>query len=53
MSEEELSNIFIAQMKAIKHRLPRNHVLNLLDRIQKILSAVESYLGKEEENGGI
>jgi len=53
MSEEELSNIFIAQMKAIKYRLPKQHILQLLDRIQKILTAVESYLGKGEEDGRI
>ncbi len=53
MSEEELSNIFVAQMKAIKYRLPKQHVLNLLERLQKILAAVESYLGKKGDEDGV
>lgn len=53
MNEEELSNIFIAQLKAIKYRLPVRHSLELLRRLQIVLSAIESYLGKEDQKDGI
>jgi hypothetical protein len=51
MDEKELSNIFISQLKAIKYRLPRQHVIELLSRLQRILAAIQSYLGKGETDG--
>jgi hypothetical protein len=48
MEEEELANIFVSQMKAIKYRLPVKHSLELLRRLQIILSAIRDYLGRSE-----